>query len=71
MDQEKVGQKPDQEGGAGLGKDQAGMEVGARGGFGPFVCFSCGQTNYCAESWEWFTCAFCNVLNYTSPGLPR
>jgi len=71
MDQERMGKKPDQEGGAGLGKDQAGVEVGARGKLGPLVCYSCGQTNYCAESWDWFTCTYCNALNYTSPGLPR
>jgi hypothetical protein len=71
MEQPRIGKKPEQEGGAGIRKDQAESEVEARGKLGAYVCYSCGQTNYCGDSWEWFTCSYCNAVNYTSPGLPR
>ena len=63
MADEKAGKKPDQEGGGGAEKEDAG-EAGGRGRTLLYTCFNDGAGNYVSGSWRWFTCWRCGALNY-------
>jgi hypothetical protein len=67
MADEKTGKKPEQEGGSGAEKEDAGdaAEVGGRRRHRLlYTCWADGAGNYVHGSWRWFTCWRCGSLNY-------
>jgi len=64
MRDEKIGKKPNDEGGLGIEMPNA-AEVAGRERQLMYYCFNCGAGNYVEPSWKWFTCWRCGpTLNY-------
>ena len=63
MADEKSGKKPEQEGGSGTEKGDAG-EAGGRHRNLLYTCWNDGAGNYVHSNWRWFTCWRCGALNY-------
>ena len=65
MADEKTGNKPDKEGGAGTEQDADGAEAGGRRHHRLlYTCWNDGASNYVHSNWSWFTCWRCGALNY-------
>lgn len=66
MADEKIGKKPDKDGGVGAEKDHPeNTEDGGRSGSKLlYTCWRDGAGNYVPGNWSWFICWRCGTLNY-------